>query len=161
METSARTACEPQLLSPLQLHTVCCLGPRATTVPRWFARKIQKCHPAASCAGALGIATGVCVRAGLQQGLPKLRVRALQPHSCKSKGHWFVLQSRSCCSSGEAPTRPSAVLVKMTQCNKLLFLFPVTPGWFLSHTVGCTVRVSSVPGRDPVSCCLQRDRPTF
>lgn len=69
METSAGTACQPQLLTPLQLHTMRCLGPRATTTHRQFARKIQNWHPAASCAGALCIPKGICVRTGLQQGL--------------------------------------------------------------------------------------------
>lgn len=133
METSAGIACEPQLLTPLQLHTIGCLGPRATTTPRWFARKIQNWHPAASCAAALCIPKGVCVRAGLQQGLPKLLVRAMQPHSYRSirgiGANGVTLYFRVCPPAplGRILPGPYIVLVKMMRCNKLFFLFTVNP----------------------------------
>lgn len=167
METSAGTACEPQLLTPLRLHTIGCLGPRATTTPRWFARRIQNWHPAASCAGGLCIPKGICVRTGLQQRLPKLWVRALQPRSYRSicgigaNGVALYFRVRPPAPLGRLLPGLYAVLVKMMPCNKLLFPLAVKPGWFLSYTVGCTIRVSLILGSDPVSYCLQRDRPTF
>ena len=127
METSAGTACESQLWTPLQLHTIGCLGPRATTTPRWFARRIQNWHPAASCAGALCIPKGICVRTGLQQGLPKLRVRASQPHSYRSirgigaNSVTLYFRVHPPAPLGRLLPGRYAVLVKMTQCNKLLF----------------------------------------
>lgn len=49
---------------------------------------------------------------------------------------------------------PYAVLVKMMWCNQLLFPFTVKPRWFLSHTVGCTIKVPLTLGSDPGSSLL-------
>jgi len=65
METSVVAVCEQQLSIPLQLPSVHCSGPRATTTPKWSAGVIPNWHPAASCAGGLFIPKGIRVRAGL------------------------------------------------------------------------------------------------
>lgn len=89
---------------------------------------------ASSCAGALCIPKGICVRTGLQQGLSKLRVRALQPRSYRSirgigaNGITLYFRVRPPAPLGKLLPGPYAVLVKMMQCNQLLFPFAVKPG---------------------------------
>lgn len=128
METSARTACEPQLLSPLQLHTICCLGPRATTAPRWFARRIQSGIqlPAVLERSALPqehVSELACSRDSLNSEY----VHCSHTHA---RASGINLYFRACPAALLGILLPglSAVPVKMAQCNKLLFLFPVTPG---------------------------------